>query len=66
MEENISLDFPIEYLQFLKLLRIQLEKLTWKNRAIVILKRNLSVTEGLCERRRLKNINYLSFKYFFD
>ena len=54
---NISLNFPVKYLNSLQLPGFPVYKLTLKKGAIVVLIRNLSVTEGLCNRTRLNVIN---------
>lgn len=53
-EEDVQLQYPIEYLNSLKFPGLPCHKLKLKIGAIVMLIRNLSINEGLCNGTRLQ------------
>ncbi|XP_043476432.1 ATP-dependent DNA helicase pif1-like [Leptopilina heterotoma] len=60
-DESVQLNFPNEYLNSLKIPGLPVHKLILKIGAIVMLIRNISINDGLCNGTRLKILELHKF-----
>lgn len=60
-DRNCDLEYPVEYLNSLKISGLPTHKLKLKKGAIVMLLRNLSINDGLCNGTRLKVLELFKF-----